>query len=302
MCILVVAAFRSLSLPFWNTMKPKILLISIALFLIYGTSFSQQPSSIKRTTYKSDVIPFGSGGTLSIIGAPNGSIKIEGWQRSEIEINAEIEVAAGNDADLKRLSSVVGFITEESLGRTAILTIGPHDRKAIMKLDKKFPKHLIGSTYAVNYTLKVPRYIDLQIDGGKGDLVVTGVDGMIKLNHLDGNSTIDLVGGSILATIGSGTVNITIPTRSWRGRFAEINLAKGEMNISLPTGLNAYFDASILRSGRIDNQFTSFAPRDRKGEFTERSIVAKTGTGSVPLKFTIGDGTMRIREIGPPGA
>lgn len=268
------------------------------LLTISITAFGQ--ATIKRTTHKSDRLPFGVGGTLAVVGAPSGSIRIEGWANNEIEITAEIEMQAANEADIAKLSQVTGFVLEESLGRTGIISVGPHDKKALKKVDKKFPKHLIGTPFRINYSIKVPRFTDLQIDGGVGDLHVSGVEGAFRINVLDGNSTLDLVGGHLTATFGKGTVNITIPSRSWRGRFADVNLAAGNLNVNLPAGLNADFDATILRTGKIENMFSSFKPRDRKGEFTEKSIIAKTGTGSIPLKFTVGDGTMKITEINRP--
>lgn len=277
------------------------IILSIALLFVPFTfdAFSQD-GRIKRTTYKTDSFAFGVGGTIAISGAPTGSIKIEGWSKNEIEISAEIELEAANEADLAKLSSVVGFVLEESLGRTSITSIGPNDKKAMKKLDKKFPKHLIGVPFTINYVLKVPRYADLQINGGKGAIKVSGVEGVLRVSNLEGDADLELVGGSITATFGSGLVNVSIPTRSWRGRFAEISLARGDMNVNLPTGLSAYFDAEVLRSGKIENLFEAFVPRERKGEFTERSMVAKTGNGSVPLKFTVGDGNIKITEINKP--
>jgi hypothetical protein len=279
---------------------PKMLFCAVFLLAFSMAAFGQTAGTIKRTTHKSDRLPFGVGGTLSILGAPNGSIRIEGWSNNEIEINAEIEIQAANEADLAMLSKVTGFSLEESLGRTGIVSVGPNDKKALKKFDKKFPKHLIGVPFRIDYVIKVPRFTDLKIDGGVGDLHVSGVEGAFRINVLDGISTLDLVGGHLTGTFGKGTVNITIPTRTWRGRYADVSLASGDMNLNLPAGLNAEFDASILRTGKIENLFSTFTPRVRKGEFTEKSIVAKTGTGSIPLKFTVGDGNMTINEINKP--
>ena len=58
------------------------------------------PGLIKRTAYKTDRFDFGVGGTVSISGAPNGSIRVEGWNNNEIEISAEIELNAATEADL----------------------------------------------------------------------------------------------------------------------------------------------------------------------------------------------------------
>jgi hypothetical protein len=280
-------------------MKNKTVFALALFFAFLGiNAFGQTPGLIKRTTYKTDRLDFGVGGTLSVIGAPHGSIKVEGWSNREVEISAEIEIQAPTEADLDLISKVTGFITEESLGRTGIVSIGTHDKKLLKGANKKFPKTLMGLPFRIDYFIKVPQYCDLQIDGGSGALSIAGVEGNMKINYLESDAVMDLVGGGVFATIGKGTIRITIPNRSWRGRFADIQIASGTMDLNLPTGLNADFDAMILRTGKIENSFVGFKPKMRKNEFTEKSIAAKAGTGSTPLKFTVGDGTLRIREIG----
>jgi hypothetical protein len=278
-------------------MKNQKILVVAALLLTFAFSAYSQ-SLIKRTTYKNDKLDFGAGGTLSVIGAPNGSIRVEGWSNREVEISAEIEIQAPTESDLDRLSKVTGFITEESLGRTGIVSIGTHDKKYLKGTDKKFPKTLMNLPFKIDYVIKVPRYCDLQIDGGKGNLTIAGVEGNMKINFLESEARMDLVGGGVLATIGKGNLQVTIPNRSWRGAFADVQVASGNMVLNLPPGLNAEFDAMILRTGKIDNGFDGFKQRDRKIAFTDRSIAAKAGSGSTPLKFTIGDGNMTIKEIG----
>lgn len=263
----------------------------IVVFLLLTISASGQ---LKRTTVKSDKLDFGAGGTVTIQGSPKGSIKVEGWSKNEVEVSAEIIVEAATDADLERLSKVIGFQFDESMGRVGIISLGTHDKKYLRTVDKKFPKELMDNAYRIDYVLKIPRYTDLQIDGGVGDLKVSNVDGVLKINFLETNATLDLVGGAVMAVFGKGDVDVSIATRGWRGRFADIQLASGTMSLNLPSGLNAEFDATILRTGSIENGYQGFTPRVRKQEFTEKSIAAKAGTGGVPLKFSIGDGTMKI--------
>ena len=270
-------------------MKKLNLLIIAILLLTFSAS-----GQLKRTTVKSDKLDFGAGGPVTIQGSPKGSIAVEGWSKNEVEVSAEIVVEAATDADLERLSKVIGFQFDESMGRVGIISLGLHDKKYLRTVDKKFPKELMGNAYRIDYVLKVPRYTDLQIDGGVGDLKVSNVDGVLKINFLETNATLDLVGGAVMAVFGKGDVDVSIATRGWRGRFADIQLASGTMSLNLPSGLNAEFDATILRTGSIENGYQGFTPRVRKREFTEKSIAAKAGTGGVPLKFSIGDGTMKI--------
>lgn len=257
-----------------------------------------QSHPLKRTTTKTDRFDFGAGGTLSVTGAPMGSIRIEGWSNREIEISAEIEVQANTEADLNTLSGVTTFVLEEGVGRTGIISVGTHDKGLVKQLGKKFPKQLIGLPFRIDYVIKVPQYCDLVVNGGHGDLTVSGVEGTFLLNYLETNAKVDLKGGSITGTFGKGTVDLTVPSASWRGRFADVQLANGDMNVHLPTGMNAELDASILRSGKIENAYAGLKPRVRKAEFTDKSIVAKSGNGGIALKFTVGDGTLKLITLG----
>jgi len=276
-------------------MKKLNLLIIAILILTFSAS-----AQLKRSTIKTDKLDFGVGGTITIQGAPKGSITVEGWSKNEIEISAEIIVEAATDADLERMAKVTGFQLDESTGRVGIISLGTHDKKYVKTVDKKFPKQLMDNAYRIDYVLKVPRYSDLQIDGGVGDLTISNVEGALKLNYLETNAKLDLVGGGVLAVFGKGDVDISIPSRSWRGRSADVQLASGTMSLNLPTGLNAEFDATILKTGKIENAFEGFKPRVRKQEFTEKSIAAKAGAGGIPLKFSVGDGTMKISTFGRP--
>ena len=254
--------------------------------------------NLKRVTTKTDQLDFGAGGTVAIVGAPNGSIRVEPAERNEIEIAAEITVEAANEADLATIANVTGFVTDESVGRVTINSVGTNDRKYIKRIDKKFPKRLMGMPFEINYVVKVPRYCDLQIDAGKGDVTIMSIEGSFRINALDTNARLDLVGGAVNATIQKGTVAVKMPDRGWRGSGLDIALASGDMVVYFPVNLSAELDASILRTGKIENGLLDLKPRVRSVKFTEQMISAKAGSGGVPMKFTVGDGTLKLKTIG----
>ena len=276
----------------------KLNLFIFALFLLSLTTvcFAQTKQLIKQTTYKTDNIEFGVGGTVSITGAPSGSIVIEGWQKNEVEISAEIEIQAENEADLAQLAQVNGFALDESFGHIRIITIGTFDKNYMKRVAKKFPKNLLAMPFKIDYHIKVPAICDLEIDGGSGDLTLSGVEGAMRIKVLESNAKLNLIGGTIVATFGSGNVDIKIPTRSWRGRDADIQLASGTMNIQFANNLNAEVDATVLRSGQIENSFNILKPRSRT-KFTDKLIIAKAGNGGAKLSFTVGDGTLKLAQI-----
>ncbi|HEX2640290.1 MAG TPA: hypothetical protein VHL50_06950 [Pyrinomonadaceae bacterium] len=281
-----------------NTMNLKRSVTCLSLLLAVACAISAQSNYLKRTTVKTDRLDFGAGGTVSIVGAPIGSIRVEPAATSELQIEATIELQAATEADLAKLAEVTNFVLDESLGRVSIISTGTHDRKFLKQVAKKFPKNLLDLPFRIDYVVKVPRYCDLQIDGGKGDISVAGIEGALKINSLESNATLSLVGGGVNATFGAGTVDITMPDRSWRGNAIDISLGSGTMNIHVPVNLSAELDAAVLRTGQIENSLQDLKPRVRTVKFTDKSIAAKAGAGGVPMKFTVGDGTLKLSRIG----
>lgn len=264
---------------------------------IAGISFNTNAQSLKRTITKTDRFDFGAGGTIALIGAPNGSIKITGGQSNEIEINATIQIEAPTEADLNVLALVTTFVLQEASGKVSIMSSGTHNKIGDKKLWKKFPKTLLGLPFRIDYVIRVPRYCDLDVNGGKGDLEISGVEGTFKLASIESNTKLNLIGGGVAATIGAGNVDITMPDRSWRGNTVDVALASGTMTAHLPSSISAELDAVILKSGKIENAFVDWKPRTRTIPFTEQSIIAKAGSGGVPMKFTVGEGTLKLMRI-----
>jgi len=273
------------------------LCLSVVSILLFSLPiFTQTKPLLKRTTYKTENIDFGAGGTVSVMGAPNGSISIEGWSKNEVEISADIEVQAETEVDLALLAQINSFVLDENFGHITVQSVGTYDKKYLKSVAKKFPKNLLAMPFRIDYRIKVPSYCDLEINGGHGDLTLSNVEGTIRINVLETNARLDLVGGTIQANFGSGAIDVSIPTRGWRGRSADIQLVGGTMNVRLPPNLSAEIDAKVLRNGQIENSYKNLKPRDRT-KFTAKSIAAKAGNGGVNLSFTVGDGTLKLSGV-----
>ena len=277
----------------------KIFLIAITIAFPV-TSLAQITYPSQRTITKTDRFDFRPGGTVMITGAPNGSIEVMGSTANEIEITARIELRAENESDLDALAALTGFVTDESPIRTVIMTVGSHNKFGEKKLPKNFAKRLMLAPFSVNYVVKVPKYIDIEIDGGKGDLTIRGVEGSIRANVLESNARVEIVSGTAVLALGKGSADIWFSAKGWRGRSANIQVGEGDMTVRLPTTLSADIDALVLRSGGIENEFPDLKPRDRKVAFTERSMSAKAGVGGGTLKFSVGQGKLRIEPLRAP--
>lgn len=257
-----------------------------------------QPTSatlLTRTTTRHETKRFGYGGSLTIVGAPNGSITIEAWPRNEVDITADIELRAGTEEELTQLAAVNGFVLDAEVNHLRILTTGTHDKAFMKRAARNFPKKLMGLPWKIDYRIRVPAYTDLEINTGSGPFTLTGVEGSIRIMAVDSNANLTLSGGLVMATIERGSVNVRLTARSWRGAGADIRLASGDMTVELPAASSLDIDASVLRSGQIENSYTGLEPRDDTS-FTPRSMRARAGTGGPTLAFTVADGTLRLKQ------
>jgi hypothetical protein len=253
------------------------------------------PPALKRTTTRHELRRFGHGGMVTLYGAPDGSINIEGSPRAEVDVNADIELRADTEEDLSLLAVVNRFVLDDDANHIRIITTGTHDRTFMKRAARDFPKRLLTLPWKIDYRVRVPAASDLEIYAGRGPLKINGVEGALRLNAGDAEASFVLTGGDVEATIQRGTLNFRLAQRSWRGRGANFRLGTGTLTVELPPNFNGDIDAEVLRNGRVENTHAALAPRERT-QTTERSLHARAGMGGTLLSFTLGDGTLRIKQ------
>jgi len=277
-----------IKLNVWLAASCTLLIVSVAVF---GQGLDV------RTATKTDRLDFGAGGTITITGAPDGTIRVTGSSKNEITITAEVSVSGASEAEFAELSRSIGFVTDESAMRVSIASTGSHNKFGLKKLPKKFPSRLLSLPFRINYVISVPRYSDLEIDGGKGDVWVTDVEGRLRLNLVESNASVEVLGGATQIMIGKGRLDIGFGSRGWRARSADVQVGKGDIKVALPANASAEIDGVILRTGSIENAITELRPRDRKVTFTDKSLLGKIGVGGPTLKFTVAEGTLKISRL-----
>lgn len=246
------------------------------------------------TRHEAHRLPFG--GTLSIVGAPAGSITIEGWNRSEIDLAAELELHGPTNADLDLLATVNNFAVDVDTNHVRIITTGTHDKTYMRQVARKFPKNLFGLPWKVDFRIKVPALTDIEIDAGIGPLNLSGVEGAMRVNALQSDAQLSLTGGYFSGIIQRGAVVVTVPARSWHGLGMTLQLAGGTLDVSLASGFSGDIDGTILRFGEIKNAYEGLAARE--GAATNpRLLLGRAGSGGAKLSFTVGDGTISIRPL-----
>lgn len=247
-----------------------------------------------RTTTRHELRRLAYGSTLTIIGPPDSSITIEGWQRSEVDVSAEIQLRADTEKDLDLLAAVNTFVLDEDANHLRVMSTGTHDKAFMRSVARKFPKALLGLPWRIDFRIRVPFIVDLDINAGRGPITINRVEGNIQFSAAESATNLKLTGGTVYGTIATGTVKLEVPARSWRGVGATFRVAAGNITIEIPTGFSGDFDAEVLRSGKVDASFEELARASRGAD--PRTLSARAGAGGAAFKLTVGDGVIVIRK------
>lgn len=269
--------------------------ISIAVAQQKKDIVATRPLLIRSST-SHETRRLGYASTVTIVGPPQGSITVEGWPRSEVQITADIELRAETEEDLNLLATVNGWVLDEDSNHISILSTGTHDKVFMKRVAKKFPKKLLGLPWKIDYRIRVPISTDLEINAGRGPITLSGVEGAITLTATESETQMTLTSGTVSATVASGRITFRIPTRSWRGTGADLRLAAGDLDVELPAGFNGDIDADILRTGQIRHMYSALETREKPG-ITDRVVRARAGAGGAFFKLTVGDGTIGIKKM-----
>lgn len=262
-----------------------------------GAGVATPAPLLKRTTTRRETHRLGYGGSVTLVGAPEGSVTVEVWSKNEVEIIADVEQSAATEDELTKLAAVNTFVIDTDLNHIRVMTVGVHDRKYLKRVARDLPKNLLAMPWKIDYHLRVPASVDLEINAGRGALTIRGVEGALQVNAGEGGADFTLAGGDVSARLAGGPVTVRVPTRSWRGRGLDVRVASGNLTVELPAGFSGDINAEVLRAGRVENAYAGLAPREDTKP-TERSLQARAGAGGATLSFTVGDGTLRITQVG----
>ena len=278
-----------------------VLTLSLLLFTIVvaaqekNTSVPTAQPQLVRTTTRHEVRRFGYGGTVTLVGAPSGSIIVEGWARNEVDVSAEIELRADTEANLSLLAVVNNVVIDDDVNHIQILSTGTHDKVFMRSAAKKFPKALLGLPWKIDYRIRVPLMTDLEVNAGHGPITIGGVEGNVRVTATESLANLKMTGGVLSAIIAVGKVNLEIPARSWARGSGEIRLAAGDIVVNIPAGFSGDFDAEVLRAGKIENLYEGLGPRERQSP-TPNKMNLRAGAGGASFNLTVGDGTIYIKK------
>ena len=205
------------------------LFLALAATALGAQTFVLQPTQTVAVT-ETHTVPLASGSTLTVKNT-NGRIKVEAWDRSEVEFKGEFKPSS-KDEQVKVVfqSGAKGLeIRGEYPKRTS--SIDPY-RGPSCEMELKVPRNVLARIETVNGRIT--------ITGLEGSADCHTVNGAIEADNLsqgliaktvNGAISLDHVRGSIQATTTNG--GISAKALDGLGKGIELATVNGAMNVSM---------------------------------------------------------------------
>ena len=211
---------------------------------------------------------------ISVDATPNGSIKVESWDKDSIRIQARVQVRAGSEEKAEEILSEIEIET----GGNNVRAHGPK---------------LFGSnkSWSVSFSLMVPVESDLKLNAMNGGISINDINGNINAKTLNGGIALEGVSGDVEADTLNGGITIDLDGDKWQGRGLEARTTNGGIKVGMPEKYSADLVASTVNGGiHIDFPITVQG-------WIKKNIETKLGEGGAPVTLrTINGGVSVARK------
>ncbi len=213
-----------------------------------------------------------AGGLTELSASPNGSVEVQGWDKTEVFVRAKIEGRARTLDAARSLVSEVNLVTSgESLAARG-------------------PKSGRGESWSVTYQAMVPVHSDLALRATNGSVKVTEVMGDLKVGSTNGDIRLIGVGGDVSGGTTNGSVVVELAGDEWVGEGVNVRTTNGSITLGIPEQFNGELDVATT-NGSISLDF----PITVSGKIGRR-LHAELGDGGSIIKAVTTNGSVKIRK------
>lgn len=211
-------------------------------------------------------------GPLSVNASPNGGIRVEAWDQSEILVRAIVNTRAETDADARRIASEVQVQT----GGGRVTATGP-DLNGRRR-----------ESWHVSYRVYVPARTDLDLNTRNGGITIRGVQGNLRFDATNGGVTLTDLAGDVRGRTRNGGLTVALGGTQWDGAGLDVETTNGGVRLAVPDGYSAELSARTVNGG-----FRSEVPLTVQGRI-DREVNSTLGGGGAPVKVRTTNGGLRI--------
>ncbi len=269
-------------------MRFSLVLIGILLAQTAQEKAPQKPDAPAPPPYVERIqkeFGFMPGGRLEVTAAAPGSIKVVGWQRSSVMMEAEKVIFYLAPDRAKMLSDQYPVSVRWNQTAAAIRTSGPPQAAATME---------------VNVTLYVPKIkTDLKIQMLQGDFAIGDINGWVEATLAEGSVEARSMSGYFSSTSQKGNVTVEMSGKRWEGHSLTAVTRQGNIELRLPEDYSAAVQLET-RDGDLSIDYPEqlvegeSVPLQATSKRSGHSLKATVGSGGAPVNLQTFSGTVRL--------
>lgn len=215
----------------------------------------------------------------------NGSIKVEAWDKNQVSLEVTKTVRAGDSEEADKYFSDLRVDIKSGSDFLEVRTHYPHDFGGGF-FDWLFRG---GSRYGgVEYVLKVPSTVRLNVGSTNGSIRVSEVIGKVKAHSTNGRITLEGVGGVVDGSTTNGGITAKISDKV-ELRELRLGTTNGGITVYCPEGINADVYAHTTNGG-IHTDF----PITVQGHFSHNSLEGTINKGGNEIHLHTTNGGISI--------
>ncbi|MBN1407754.1 MAG: DUF4097 family beta strand repeat protein [Calditrichaceae bacterium] len=222
----------------------------------------------------------------------NGFIDVESWTENQIEITAYKKVRAGSREKAEKLMEYLEIEINQSGDNLKIVTIHPQKNK---DNDGGFISWLFSlgdhGGASVDYVIKVPQKMDLDLNSTNGGLSVKNCEGLIDLKTTNGKIVAENIKGSTNCKTTNGSIKVYLDKMYPKEDMA-FKSTNGSIKVYLPSDINADVEAETT-NGSISCDL----PIKSEHRKSRRQFYGEINDGGALIYLKTTNGSIRINEI-----
>ncbi len=158
-------------------------------------------------------------GSLDLDGGANGGVRVEAWDRNEIEVRARVQASARSEDRAQEIGRAVELRVDG--GRIRAEGPGTGRREG----------------WGVSWEVHVPRSTNLRVRTTNGGIDVTDVVGDIDFRATNGGVTLVGVAGDVRGRTTNGGLHVELSGDGWSGAGMDVETTNGGVTLLDPRGL-----------------------------------------------------------------
>ena len=216
------------------------------------------------------------GGARLAVKSLNGGIEIVGEDRSDVLIEARVQAWSDTMTKARGLLSKVVIATSDD----TIRDNAPHFF------------HIGDTGYGVNYRIKVPRKLAVDLKSDNGGIDIAHLEGDIRFDTTNGGVDLNDLAGDVHGSTVNGGLDIALTGDRWKGKGLNAETTNGGVSLKIPEHYSAHLEAGTVNGG-IEVNF----PITIQGEIKNR-LSTNIGSGGATIHAETTNGGIEIGRAG----